>query len=372
MRMRIMAVVAVFLVSRAAAGQDFLLNWQKHLPSGDYACWWNSFDIPQLGDPRYARVAIAARPGPELRVSFDADFDGKWNWDSYNDSTVSRDGHLEMTYRFPSGPARRAAINVCDETRTPLTFTAKAHFVRQARIPHNSDRMQHDDELYRHLIFDNYDQPGPTVDQQSWVLPSMAPKFFIQLAGEDGVCGRSARVSLLAMHYWRAIVPILAEQLTGVPYPHRVEADCVPREPRRGWVTVKHVTPNEYFETTGNPWGDAAGRASVGHTTGKIWIKHNGHPAQPTDQYKDLIAHEIGHVFGLNHTGRAGAVMNTRNRAKPNTFHVFTPAEERAARAAYRIGRGARYCGNPDTCGNGAAPGESLSLDHLWPRIAVD
>ena len=64
--------------------------------------------------------------------------------------------------------------------------------------------------------------------------------------------------------------------------------------------------------------------------------------------------------------------MKMGNRVKPNTFHVFTPAEERAARAAYRVGRGARYCGNPDDCGIGAAPGESLSLDHLWPRIVVD
>ena len=35
--------------------------------------------------------------------------------------------------------------------------------------PHQSTGMPYDDELYRHLIYDGYDEPGSV--RQSWVLP---------------------------------------------------------------------------------------------------------------------------------------------------------------------------------------------------------
>ena len=376
LRMRItVAVVAAIVLPSHVAAQDFLLDWHRVWSAGrQWECSYRSFDVPRRADPRRLRVAVAAPSGVTLRVSFDADYDENgWDWDSYDNFTVGHSGFFELTHLFPTGPQVTVAVNVCDSEKRALTFTAQAHVVSRARIPHNSDRMDHDDRLYRELIYDAYDNPGGTEwSDRSWVLRTKAPKFYIQLGNEYGRCGNQARVSLLAMHFWRAIIPVLAEQLTGVPYPHRVEADCAVREDEYGWVTVKHVTPEEYFEETEQEWGHAAGRARAGWHTGRIWILHEGQPAQPTDEYRALVAHEIGHAFGLKHTGRRGAIMESGGWTKPNTLHVFTPAEENAARAAYRVGRGARYCGDPYRCGSGLVPGESRSFGLLTPQIVVD
>ena len=375
MRAAVLAVVAVVAVVAPAPAQDFLLDWQKDWSAGrQWECAYNWFDVSRRSGTRALRVTVTAPPGVDLRVSFDADYDGdSWDWDSYDSFTVGSDGFYEVTHLFPEGPEVTASVNVCDSAKRTLTFSARAHFVRQVRIPHNSDRMDHDDELYRDLIYDAHDNPGGTEwSDRSWVLRTMTPKFYIQLGNEYGRCGQQARVSLLAMHFWRAIIPVLAEQLTGVPYPHRVEAGCAVREAMFGWVTVKHVTREEYFEETGREWGPTAiGRARTGSHTGRIWILHEGEPAQPTDLYKTIVAHEIGHAFGLQHTGRPGALMQQVSRAKRDTFRVFMPAEENAARAAYRAGRGARYCGNPYRCGSGLMPGESRSLG-VMPRIVID
>lgn len=375
MTVRQIAIVAVvILVATPAFGQDFLLDWQRDWSAGrQWECAYNWFDVSRRSGPRTVRVTVSAPPGIGLKVSFDADYGDDWDWDSYDNFTVGSDGFFELTHLFAEGPQTVAAINVCDEEKRALTFTARAHFVRQARIPHNSDRMGHDDALYRDLIYDAHDNPGGSESSdRSWVLLTKSPKFYIQLGNEYGRCGQQARVSLLAMHFWRAIIPVLAEQLTGVPYPHRVESGCAVREEEFGWVTVKHVTREEYFEETEQEWGDALGRARTGAHTGKIWILHEGEAAQPVDWYRGLVAHEIGHAFGLNHTGRRGSIMETDGWVKPNTLHVFTPAEENAARAAYRAGRGARYCGDPDRCGSGLMPDESRALGFLSPRIVVD
>ena len=376
MRAAVLAVVVVVVALAAPAfGQDFLLDWRKEWSAGrQWECAYNWFEVPRRSDPRRLLVTVAAPPGVVLRVSLDADYHDEWDWDSYDNFTVGSGGFFELTHLFPEGPRVTVAVNVCDSAKRTLTFTAQAHIVRRERIPHNSDQMNHDDALYRDLIYDAYDNPGGTEwSDRSWVLETKSPKFYIQLGNEYGRCGQQARVSLLAMHFWRAIIPVLAEQLTGVPYPHQVEAGCAVREPAFGWVTVKHVTPEEYFAETGQEWEPTAiGLALTGAHTGRIWIRHDGQPAQPTDSYRNLVAHEIGHAFGLKHTGRRGSIMEKGGWVKPNTLHVFTPAEENAARAAYRAGRGARYCGDPYRCGSGLVPGESRSLDSLPPQIAVD
>ena len=371
----LIAVAVVAVAVAPAHAQDFLLDWHKEWSGGrQYACTYRWFDVPRRPDPRRLRVTVAAPPGVALDVSLDADYDDDgWDWDSYDNFTVGSSGFFELTHLFPEGPQATAALILCDTEKRAMTFTAQAHIVSRGRIPHNSDRMEHDDELYRDLIFDAYDNPGGTEwSDRSWVLRTRSPKFYVQLGNEYGRCGASARVSLLAMHFWRATIPVLAEQLTGVPYPHRVEAGCAVREDKYGWVTVKHVTPAEYLEETEQEWGTAVGRARTGAHTGRIWILHEGEPAQPTDQYRELVAHEIGHAFGLHHTSRRGAIMVQGSWAKRDTFHVFTPAEENAARAAYRVGRGARYCGDPYRCGSGLMPDESRSLGFLVPRIIVD
>ena len=222
------------------------------------------------------------------------------------------------------------------------------------KVPHQGNGMPYDDELYRHLIYNEFDDPG--VYRQSWVLPYTNPRFYIRL-GSATECNHAWRVTWREFHFWRAIIPIVAEQLTGVPYNERVEVGCANREREYGWVIVNYVTPEEYEAETGEDWGNAWGRAWLGSTYGKIWLRYDGRPLRaPTSNVQDIIIHELGHAFGLWHTYRAGYAMRAGDY-QPNTLALFTGQEERAARAAYRVGRGSYYCGDPDRCGNGFAPG---------------
>ena len=145
-------------------------------------------------------------------------------------------------------------------------------------VPHQSRGMPYDDELYRHLIYDDdYDNPG--AERSLWVLPYPNPKFYIRLAGPAGTtCAHNWRVTWREFHYWRAIVPIVAEQLTGTAYTERVRVGCEDREPEYGWIIVRYITPAEYTAETGDEWGDAWGRAFVGSRYGQIWMKWDGRP----------------------------------------------------------------------------------------------
>lgn len=236
-------------------------------------------------------------------------------------------------------------------------------------IPHQSTGQPYDDELYRHLIFDHSEDGH----EQSWVLPYTNPWFYIRL-GSATACNHAWRVTWNEFHFWRAIVPVVAEQLTGEEYRGRVEVGCEDRQPEYGWVIVNYVTPAEYEAETGREWGaDVWARARVGSTYGKIWMGYDGRPLRrPTSDVQDLIIHEIGHAFGLNHTTRRGSVMQRSYYPEPGSrVPVFTWKEEGAARRAYRAGRGARYCGDPDRCGNGFAPGYVPSMRGLEAPIAA-
>lgn len=376
----LVAVVAVVAVVVPATAQEFLLLEGLTVPATDTGCRPQGFTVPALVEPWNIRMSVVADPpGPFLDMSFYYARAQPGMGTRTIGVQGSTGGYLEVAGRLPAGPSRQLVVCVGPRNREPLgtevAYTVSGHWIGNAdrRAPTASDEPRaFDDGLYRDLIFNGYHDPAGVVTATSRVLYNPSPQFYIRLGGPDG-CGDSPRVPYSHVHYWRAIVPILAAQLTAVPYQHTVEAGCEPREARPEWVTVEYTTPDE----EGGNW---AGRALLGATAGRIWIRWNstrapaGHPATDpgiTAAQRETIAHEIGHGFGLRHTQREDALMDPDGWFEGDRY-LFTPAEEDVARRAYRAGRGARYCGDPDECGNGQPSGFRWYNLPEWPVIVVE
>ena len=357
-------IAAAFVLALAAgspaAGQEFY-RVERAIPANSEDCYVTFIDISQR-TPASVRVSIVARTGVPLAVIVNGTGD---RWAETFGRSSGRRGVLSVDVERTEARELAVCVGATAQQARRIPYVVTAHWLRPgARMPHAGDGRRYDDELHRHLIFDGFDGR----ENASLVLPWPDPQFYIRLGGPEGC--RPRRVAPEVLHYWRAAVPILAEQMTGFPYRHRVEAGCAPRAPEAGSVLVEYVTRAEYAADTGREWGEASAKARVGATWGRIWIRWFSATERATVSVQKLIAHEIGHAFGLHHTDRRGAVMAPGYQSR-ETFVVFTPDEEATARRAYRAGRRASYCGNPDRCGSGFAPGARPGLRGA-ARVVVD
>ena len=95
---------------------------------------------------------------------------------------------------------------------------------------------------------------------------------------------------------------------------------------------------------------DADGHGSCGFTRvgddpNSIFLNHDCVKRRGPDAIaylKHVFVHEFGHTMGFKHVLDANAVMGSGNLSD-----TFSAREQFHAQLAYKVGRGARYCGWP-------------------------
>ena len=191
-----------------------------------------------------------------------------------------------------------------------------------------------DDRFWQELIFNEHDAPG--AGDFVRVLSDPSPNVYIRLGNPTGT---RQVVSGDRQDHIRRAVPALAEQITGQPYHGRIEAGIEERGDREGWITVRFVTRAEHPDI-----GARCGLATPGSDPGSIWIAYDDDRCFQNGYFGRLLAHELGHAFGLWHVADSKAMMSSE--AGSDT-EWFTERERYHAQLAYEVGRGAGYCGWP-------------------------
>ena len=133
-------------------------------------------------------------------------------------------------------------------------------------------------------------------------------------------------------------IPGLWHQLTGKRYAGRISTGLDP--PDVDFLTVVQAGEDTFADTyTCGSFGSLPGPEAA-RTNIYLFLD------QCTDAPLAVFAHEFGHALGFHHVSEDGHVMNARVGEFP-----FTDKEQHHAQLAYRVGRGAEYCGEPFTGG---------------------
>ena len=188
-----------------------------------------------------------------------------------------------------------------------------------------------DDAFWQEFVFGQKDQPFTLDHQVIQVLNTTSPNVYIYTGFGHQVIPDEHRDII------REAIPSAAEQLTGQRYSGHIESGTEHVVERLGWITVRYFT-------------DADGHSSCGFTRvgtdpNTIFLNHDCMKRRGPDAIaylKHVFVHEFGHAMGFKHVLAPNAVMGSGNLSD-----TFTAREQFHAQLAYKIGRGARYCGWP-------------------------
>ena len=189
-----------------------------------------------------------------------------------------------------------------------------------------------EDAFWQEFVFGQFSRPNTIDHQVIQVLNTTSPNVYIYTGlGHQVIPDEHLDII-------REAIPSAAEQLTGQRYSGRIESGTEHLGERLGWITVRYFTDADRY--------GSCGFSRVGEDPNAIFINHDCVKRRGVNAIaylKHTFVHEFGHAMGFKHVLSANAVMADFG----NLADTFSAREQFHAQLAYKIGRGARYCGWP-------------------------
>ena len=189
-----------------------------------------------------------------------------------------------------------------------------------------------EDAFWQEFVFGQFSRPNTIDHHVIQVLNTTSPNVYIYTGlGHQVIPDEHLDII-------REAIPSAAEQLTGQRYSGRIESGTEHLGERLGWITVRYFTDADRY--------GSCGFSRVGTDPNAIFINHDCVKRRGVNAIaylKNTFVHEFGHAMGFKHVLSANAVMADFG----NLSDTFSAREQFHAQLAYKIGRGARYCGWP-------------------------
>ncbi len=217
----------------------------------------------------------------------------------------------------------------CNTPTEPTSTTPRVGPSRPTTPARHTSATGFDDLFWRDLVYAAYGREGNGLSG-----PMPFGSNVLDHTRNFHIDTRSMPADVLA--FIHDSIPTLWRDITGRPYDGRIEAGPGDND-EPGWTSGHMHGPDaDFCGTTADVL-----KTERHHS---MWIRIYSNPrcAGP----RQVFVHEFGHALGFSHVREAGHVMQPQVGAT-----WFTRKEQYHTQLAYRVGRGAEYCGEPFTPG---------------------